>query len=250
MRPPARLGVLDWGIGGMGVVRELRRRAPEVPVVYLSDTGFAPYGTVPRARLAARIAQVVAALVDEGAVAVVVACNAASTVMGSLGPLAVTVYGVIDCAVGLVPRAFRGTLGVVGGARTIRSGIYRRRLGGRGRRVVSRIAQPLSGHIEGGTVESRECQAALDRIFAPLRDADSVLLACTHYPAITPAIRVRVPRAQLLDPAEALVTHVLENAPLPRRRAADRLLTTGDADAMRAATRRAWGFDPGRCVRA
>jgi len=115
---------------------------------------------------------------------------------------------------------------------------------------VSRIAQPLSGHIEGGTVESRECQAALDRIFAPLRDADSVLLACTHYPAITPAIRVRVPRAQLLDPAEALVTHVLENAPLPRRRAADRLLTTGDADAMRAATRRAWGFDPGRCVRA
>jgi glutamate racemase len=248
MRQPARLGVLDWGIGGMGVVRELRRRAPEVPVVYLSDTGFAPYGTVPPPRLAARIARVVAVLVEEGAVAVVVACNAASTVMGSLGPLPVPVYGVIDCAVGLVPRAFRGTIGVVGGARTIRSGIYRRRLAGRGRRVVSRIAQPLSGHIEGGTVQSRECQAALDRIFAPLRDADALLLACTHYPAIAPAIRARVPRAELLDPAEALVTHVLATAPLPRRPVADRLITTGHADAMRASTRRAWGFDPGPCA--
>jgi glutamate racemase len=249
MRTPARLGVLDWGIGGMGVVRELRRRAPEVPVVYLSDTGFTPYGQVSRAVLAARISRVVTALAEEGALAVVVACNAASTVIGALGELPVPVFGVIDCALGLLPRTFRGTVGVIGGARTIRSGLYRRGLAGRGRRVVSRIAQPLSGHIEAGTVDSGACQAALDRILAPLRDADAIVLACTHYPAIAPAIRARAPRAQLLDPAEALVEHLLASAPLPPRRATDRLVTTGDADAMRESTRRAWGFDPGRCTR-
>jgi glutamate racemase len=233
----------------MGVVRVLRQRAPEVPVVYVSDTGFTPYGKVPRAVLAARVSRMVRALAVEGALAVVVACNAASTVVGSLGEVPVPVFGVIDCAIGLVPRAFRGTIGVVGGARTIRSGLYRRGLAGRGRRVVSRIAQPLSGHIEAGTVDSDACQAALDRILAPLRDADAVLLACTHYPAIASAIGARVPRARLLDPAEALVAHVLTTAPLPPRRADDRLLTTGDADAMRASTRRVWGFDPGRCSR-
>lgn len=244
-----RLGVLDWGIGGMGVVRELRRRAPEVPVVYVSDTGFTPYGKVPRTALAARVSRMVAALAEEGALAVMVACNAASTVLGGLGKLPIPVFGVVDCALGLLPGAFRGTVGVLGGARTIRSGIYRRGLSGRGRRVVSRIAQPLSGHIEDGTVDSDACQAALDRILAPLRDVDALLLACTHYPAIAPAIRARVPQAKLLDPAEALVTHVLATAPLPRRRASDRLLTTGDAAAMRASTQRAWGFDPGRCSR-
>jgi glutamate racemase len=249
MNPPARLGVLDWGIGGMGVVRALRRRAPDVPVVYFSDTGFTPYGKVPRAVLAARVSRMVTALAEEGALAVVVACNAASTVLGRLGEVPVPVFGVIECAIRLVPPGLRGTIGVVGGARTIHSGLYRRGLAGRGRLVVSRIAQPLSGHIEAGTVDSVECQTALDRILAPLRGADAILLACTHYPAIAPAIGARAPRAQLLDPAEALVAHVLATAPLPPRPAADRLLTTGDADAMRASTRRVWGFDPGRCAR-
>jgi glutamate racemase len=244
----ARLGVLDWGIGGMGVVRELRRRAPEVPVVYLSDTGFTPYGKAPRAVLAARVARMVAALADEGAVAVVVACNAASTVLGELGaPWPVPVLGVIESALGMVPRSFRGTLGVVGGARTIRSGLYRRGLAAPGRRVVSRVAQPLSGHIEAGTAGSAACRAALDRILSPLREADAILLACTHYPAIAAAIAERAPRAKLLDPAAALVTRVLAAPSLPRDGGRDRLLTTGDPTAMRAAAQRAWGFDPGRC---
>jgi glutamate racemase len=248
-RHSPRLGVLDWGIGGMGVVRELRRRAPGVPLVYVSDTGFTPYGKVARAVLAARVARIVAALAAEGAVAVVVACNAASTVLGALGPTPVPVFGVIEPALGLVPRGFRGTLGVVGGARTIRSGLYRRGLAGKGRRIVSRIAQPLSGHIEAGTMGTAAAQTALDRILAPLRDADALLLACTHYPAIAPAIRARVPQATLLDPAEALVSHVLASLRLPVRRAPDLLLTTGDPTAMRASTRRAWAFDPGPCHR-
>jgi glutamate racemase len=233
----------------MGVVRELRRRAPEAALVYVSDTGFTPYGKAPRAILAARVSCIVAALAAEGAVAVVVACNAASTVLGDLGPTPVPVLGVIEPALGLVPRGFRGTLGVVGGARTIRSGIYRRALAGKGRRIVSRIAQPLSGHIEAGTADSRACQSALDRILAPLRHADAILLACTHYPAIARDIGARVPRARLLDPAEALASQVLASVRLPARRGPDRLLTTGDPTAMRPSTRRAWGFDPGRCER-
>jgi glutamate racemase len=245
----ARLGVLDWGIGGMGVVGELRRRAPEVPVVYLSDTGFTPYGKAPRAVLARRVARMVAALSGEGAVAVMVACNAASTVLGDLGPLPVPVFGVIESALALVPRSFRGTVGVVGGGRTIRSGLYRRGLAAPGRRVVSRVAQPLSGHIEAGTADSPACRAALDRILSPLRDADAILLACTHYPAIAGAIAERAPRAKLLDPAAALVTRVLAEPRLPRDGGPDRLLTTGDPSAMREATRRAWGFDPGACRR-
>jgi glutamate racemase len=249
VRPPARLGVLDWGIGGMGVVRVLRGRAPEVPVAYVSDTGFTPYGKASRAALAHRVTRMVRALAERGAVSVIVACNAASTVIDHLGDVPVPVLGIIDCSVGLVPGTFRGTIGVVGGARTIRSGIHRRALAGRGRRVVGRIAQPLSGHIEAGTVDSEACQTALDRILAPLRDADLLLLACTHYPAIAPAIRARVPRAKLLDPAEALVRHVLATALLPDRRAGDLLLTTGDSAAMRASTQRAWGFDPGPCTR-
>ena len=199
-------------------MRALRRRAPRVPVLYVSDTGATPYGKLPPEALAARMSKMVEAMAAEGAVAVVVACNAASTVLGTVDRPPVPVFGVIESALGLVPASFRGVLGVVGGARTIRSGVYRKALVRRGRIIVSRIAQPLSGHIEEGTVDSAECRAALDRIFFPLRDADAILLACTHYPAIAAAIQARAPRARLLDPAEALVERVLHAALLPEGR--------------------------------
>jgi len=241
-----RLGVLDWGIGGMGFVRLLRERAPRLPVLYVSDTGFTPYGKLTRAALAARVSRVMAGMRDEGAVGVVVACNAASTVLDAVDSLDVPVVGVIEHALALVPSSFRGVVGVLGGARTIRSGVYRRGLTRRGRRVVSRIAQPLSAHIESAVPA---CVAALDRILYPLRDARAIVLACTHYPAIALAIRARAPRAALLDPASSLAARVVRASWLPREGGPDRWLTTGDAAAMRAATQRAWGFDPGRCAR-
>jgi glutamate racemase len=243
------LGVLDWGIGGMGFVRLFRQQAPGVPLLYVSDTGATPYGQMTRRALAARVAQAIDGMYAEGAVGVVVACNAASTVIDALAPQPIPVVGIIECAKDLAPASLRGVIGVLGGARTIRSGLYRRALAGPGRRVVSRIAQPLSAHIEAGTADSSECAAALDRILGGLHRADAVVLACTHYPAIAPAIRARAPAAVLLDPADALVSRVLRAAWLPRRRAPDRWTTTGDPRAMREATRRAWGFDPGPCAR-
>ncbi|HEY6460313.1 MAG TPA: aspartate/glutamate racemase family protein, partial [Polyangiaceae bacterium] len=157
----------------------------------------------------------------------------------------------IEHALRVVPPTFRGTLGVLGGARTIRSGVYRRGLAAPGRRVVSRVAQPLSGYVEAGSAETPGCRDALARILRPLRDADALLLACTHYPAIAPSFRARAPRARIFDPAEALASHVARVV-LPTRLPApapDRWLTTGDPRAMRTSTRRAWGFDPGPCAR-
>ena len=130
----------------VGVVRALWRRARGVPVLYLSDSGFAPYGGVARPELAARVETAIRYLVEHGATSVVIACNAASTVLDSVESrgLGVPVSGVIVPALSLVPRRFRGTIGVVGGERTIRSQLYRRGLEGPGRVVVQRIAQPLT----------------------------------------------------------------------------------------------------------
>jgi glutamate racemase len=244
MTAPARLGIFDWGIGGVGVLCELRRRAKHVPVLYVSDSGYIPYGLLSRAALAARVSRILGYMVERGATSIVVACNAASTVLGLVEP-PVPCVGVIEPALALVPPAFRGTLAVIGGARTIRSGIYQRGLERRGRTIVQRIAQPLSAHIEAGTTESARCAADLARILKPLRAADALLLACTHYPAIAARIAARLPNARLIDPAAAVVEHALATFPLPRTRAPDSLLTTGDARRSRAAAQRAWGFDAG-----
>jgi len=244
----SRLAIVDWGIGGVGIFRALRLRTASVPVLYLSDSGFTPYGLLGREALACRLARIVRHLSQSGASSVVVACNAASTVIDAAivrESCGIPVTGVIAPAVAQVPAQFRGVLGVLGGARTIRSGIYRRALAGEGRRIVQRVAQPLSGHVEAGTTSSPRCAVDLDRILAPLVRAKAVLLACTHYPALAASIRARVPEATLIDPADAVVEEALASLPLPQRRAEDVIVTTGDPTRTRRAAQQAWGVDLG-----
>jgi glutamate racemase len=239
-----RIAVLDWGIGGLGVWRALRRRTL-APTLYLSDSGAPPYGRLPARELSQRLEAVCRHVVERGATSIVVACNAASTALDAafLRRLPVPVIGMIEPALGLA-RAHPGYFfGVVGGARTIRSAVYRRGLLRAGRRVIQRVAQPLSAHIEAGTTETRRCAADLDRILAPLASVDAVLLACTHYPAIRGSIAERLPGVTLLDPAEAVAERVLESALVPPPGAADVFLTTGDPRAFERGAKRAWGLE-------
>ena len=244
-----RLGFLDWGIGGVGIFRAFRRCRPEVPVLYWSDTGATPYGRLSAAELTARVRRVLRAMAGQGVTHAVVACNAASTVLPGLGEVGIPVMGVIEPAIAMVSPALEGVLGVVGGARTIRSGLYRRALATPQRQVIQRIAQPLSAHIEAGRVGTPAFERDLGRILAPLARADAILLACTHYPSAREAFRRLAPRASLLDPAEAVVETLIARWRLPRGRG-DLFVTTGRPGEMRRAARTAWGSDLGRCAAA
>lgn len=236
-----RLGIVDWGIGGLGLLGHLDRDRPGLDVVYWSDTGFTPYGLVPTAALAARLRAVADALAGRGCTEVVLACNAASTVVDRLGGAAVPVSGIIAAGIATVPDDLAGTIGVVGGRRTIRGGHYRRGLVRPGLRVVSRVAQPLSAHIEAGRIGTDAFEQDLRRIVAPLRGADAVVLACTHYPAATEAFAAALPGTALLDPAAQLAADLVGRlGPGTGRRT---VLTTGDPALMRRSALAAWGRD-------
>lgn len=236
-----RLGIVDWGIGGLGLLGHLDRDRPGLDIVYWSDTGFTPYGLVPTAALAARLRSVVDELAQRGCTEVVLACNAASTVVDRLGAAPVPVAGIIAAGTASVPRDLGGVIGVVGGRRTIRGGHYRRALARPGRRIVSRVAQPLSAHIEAGRIGTDGFQRDLRRIVAPMRGADAVILACTHYPAATGAFAAELPGTLLLDPAARLAADLA--ARLDDGRGDRTIMTTGDATLMRTSAAAAWGMD-------
>jgi glutamate racemase len=238
------LGVIDWGIGGLGLVQALDQAAPGLPVLYWSDAGATPYGRMRVDELAGRLSAVVDALAKRGATEVVLACNAASTVVGKLGGAAIPVEGIIEYGVASVPEDLTGQVGVVGGRRTIAAGHYRRGLARRGRVVLSRVAQPLSAHIEAGRTDSPEFRSDLAKVLGPLRRVEALVLACTHYPAARRWFAAALPHAQLIDPAERLATAIAERHPYARGSAqiGPRVyLTTGDPAAMRRGAAHAWG---------
>jgi glutamate racemase len=81
MYPNSCLGIVDWGIGGVGLVNALDRLAPGLPILYWSDAGATPYGRMGVDELTDRLMTVVTSLAERGATEVVLACNAASTVV-------------------------------------------------------------------------------------------------------------------------------------------------------------------------
>lgn len=238
------LGVLDWGIGGLGFYARLKATRPDADVVYLSDAGATPYGRLRRDALADRVTRAVRFLSSLGADHIVVACNAASTVVPLVaGRVDAVVRGIIEPAVEMVVDSGIADLGIVGGVRTIRSGIYHRHLVRSGVRVRGRVAQPLSTMIEAGEWTGEAFTRELVRILDPLRECEGLLLACTHYPAALDRFRALLPSTMILDPVDRLLEHVLGSYEFKAQSGNDCFLTTGDPEAMRRAAAMAFGAE-------
>ena len=225
------IGILDWGIGGLFALQALRRRQPTADVVYLSDAGNTPYGRQSRRELARSVDRGLGVLRDHGATQILVACHSASTVLPLLA--APDAVGVI--APEHVPRG--GRIAVLGGVRTVRSQVWRRALVGHGT-VVQRIAQPLSAAVEAGALDSARTRELVRRLLEPVKQADTVVLACTHYTAVAPLIAECTPGARLVDPALARA----ETLELPPGSGGALALTTGDPQSVNAVLEKMTGM--------
>ena len=234
------LGIVDWGIGGIGILELTRSRIGNVPVLYFSDTGVTPYGRMSRQDLASRLNAIIGFLGSQGVTHLVLGCNAASTVMPLLNVGGLKVKGVIESAVRATARMRPDRLALIGGRRTVLSGIYRRAFAERGIGLEQRIAQPLSGLIESGDISSARLCEQLKTIVSPISQCSHLLLACTHYPAIIPVLKKFVSEETvLIDPAGELVNDIARWR-LPEG-GTDIFLTSGDPGKMRDAAWNAFG---------
>lgn len=234
------LGIIDWGIGGISVYKLIKERVPGAGVLYFSDTGATPYGKMARGELASRLDLVIEFLKSKGMTRLMIGCNAASTAIGELEGHGIRIDGVIEPAVEAAAKLKPARLGVIGGRRTVVSGVYRRAFAARGIEIDQRIAQPLSGLIESGDTSSDVLRGEAKRILSPLKNCSHILLACTHYPAIETLLRDYVsPSTKFIDPAAAVVRKLGKINSVGE----DRFLTTGDARQMKRSAKLAFGVE-------
>ena len=238
---PRRIGIMDWGIGGLGFFKLLRQAAPGLGCVYLSDSGAPPYGTLTIAALTRRVRQAVAWFSARGVSELVVACNAASSVLagvpsreGALERGAPRILGVIEPTVHALLRGPRSSIGIFGGRRTVRSLAYRTPLLRAGFRVQQRIAQPLSALVEAGRISGPEVERLVTHILRPIADCQLLVPACTHYVALMPLFQRVAPAARWVDPAALTLAALLEPSRRERKRVAaeDEFWTTGSPAAF------------------
>jgi len=204
------IGVFDSGIGGLTVVSALRRLLPDESIYYIGDTARVPYGGKSPTTVQRYSLEIASLLLREDAKTIVVACNTASSVAleALQAQLPVSVSGVIaPGAEAAIAVTRNGHIGVIGTRATIKSGSYERALRALTPDVrVSATACPLLVPlIEEGWLASDITDEVLLHYLRPMVDAgiDTLVLGCTHYPLLRPAIgRLLGESVKLVDAAE------------------------------------------------
>ncbi|TDF95805.1 glutamate racemase [Paenibacillus piri] len=204
------IAILDSGVGGLTVAKEVMRQLPQEKIIYFGDTARAPYGPREPYEVIQFTHQIVDYLLQFQPKMVVIACNTATAVALDeiRARLSIPVVGVIHPGARAAIKSTRnGIVGVIGTEGTIRSGAYELALRqiSPSIHVVSQSCPSLVPLVEKGLFRSED---TLEVVEQSLRDLsrlplDCLILGCTHYPFLTDAIsQVMGPRVTLISSAD------------------------------------------------
>ena len=209
-----RLGVFDSGVGGLSVLRDLQREMPHASLIYLADSGHAPYGERSDGYVVERSRRVAGWLVAQAVDALVIACNTATAAAAASLRTAYPTLPIVGVEPGLKPAVALasqggGRIGVMATTATLRSAKFLRLLDAHagGLRVHLQPCPGLAHAIETHDADSPELLALIEAHCAPLRAAGAgvVVLGCTHYPLVHAQIaRALGSSVAIVDTAEAV----------------------------------------------
>lgn len=186
------IGVIDSGVGGLTVARELMRQLPRETFIYLGDTKRCPYGPRSEKKVRAYTWQMVNYLLGKNIKMLVVACNTATayTLEELQETLDIPVIGVIEPGARAAIKVSQNKrIGVIGTEGTIKSKAYPNTLVSIDQKIrVNGLACPaFVPMIEEGVLSGAEAGKIVAETLKPLKEMnhiDTLILGCTHYPLI------------------------------------------------------------------
>lgn len=210
------IAVFDSGLGGLSVLRHLRRRMPGERFLYYGDSAHAPYGVRSRAEVEALTLSTAERLMSRGLKALVVACNTATS--AAIEPLRAKYPDLI--VVGIEPalklaadRFPGGRIGVMATPVTLREEKFCHLLTRYAAKCqVYKIPAPqLVPLIEEGRVDTPIMEQTLHGLLDPFADKmDALVLGCTHFPFASHAMeRLLGPRVAVLDGGDGTARETL-----------------------------------------
>lgn len=242
----APIGLFDSGVGGLSVWREITARLPHEDTLYFADQIHIPYGPRSMDQIRSFSEAITRFLIERGCKLIVVACNTASA--AALKYLRATFpdmpfVGMEPAVKPAAEHTHTGVVGVMATPATFQGELFASVVErfANGVKLIKQVCPGLVEQIEAGRLDTPDTLALLDRFLAPIRSggADTIVLACTHYPFVIDAIRSLAPGIDVIDPAPATarqVQRVLSEGGLSadhRRTGQHQFITSGDLAAYR-----------------
>ena len=249
----APIGVFDSGVGGLSVLRQIRDLLPGEDLLYVADSGHAPYGHRPDHVIEVRSLAIAGFLLERGAKALVVACNTATAAAIHVlrARYDLPVVGIEPAVKPAVLATRSGVIGVLATHGTLKSPRFAglmERFGSQAR-VMVQACPGLVERIEAGDLESQETRQLLETYVRPLLDggADTLVLGCTHYPFLASLLaELAGPDVAVVEPGAAVARHLarrLEETGLLRQRGEsglERFWTSGNLEQLNSLLPRLW----------
>lgn len=210
------IGVFDSGLGGISVLREIHRLLPQEELIYIADSGHAPYGSKSSAYITQRCLQLSEFLLEQGAKMLVVACNTATAhaIETMREQLTVPVIGIEPAVKPAARMTQTGVIGVLATQQTVNSQRLQRLIHeyAHGVKVVVQGCPGLVEHVERGDFTSTTLRALLVEYTQPLieQGSDVLILGCTHYPFLANSLRELIGcDITILETSNAVAQHVM-----------------------------------------
>lgn len=204
------IAVIDSGVGGISVLRELIKILPNERFLYYGDSANAPYGSRSRNEVLAITRSNLAMLLDRGIKALVIACNTATSAAAKTLRAEYPHLPIIGIEPAIKPAALlmnNPRVLVMATPLTLKEEKFLA-LAARFDHLQEMIPLPCRGLvelIEGGHLDDAPLHEYLDGLFAPFtgQQIDAVVLGCTHYPHVREAIAAHFPaETVILDGGE------------------------------------------------
>ena len=214
------IGVFDSGVGGLTIAKAIKKVLPQESIIYFGDAKHLPYGNKSPETIQNFSTSITQFLIDQKCKVIVVACNTASSnalkeIKSIADPKGIPVIDVITPVAEKVAYSFYQKIGVIATKATVDSGVYKKAIRKFNKHIkVQEFATPLFVPvIEEGLANSKISKAAVDNYMSnkKLKDIDSIILGCTHYPLIQKEITEYFDgRVQVVD-SPFIVAHSLKD---------------------------------------
>jgi len=236
------IGVFDSGVGGLTVLREIRRQMPAEGLIYVADLEHFPYGPRAQAQVRGLALDIIGMLAGMDTKLVVIACNTATAAALHVARerFDIPVVGVIAPGAQAAAAATRNArVAVLSTEGTRASGEYVHaiREANPGIAVLSEVAADLVAIVEDGDADTPRADEALRPVLERIIDwrADTLVLGCTHYPLLRPALRrlIGSHRLRVVDSADTTAARVSRIVDVNRIGAGDPAASASTAPARR-----------------
>lgn len=209
------IGIFDSGIGGLTVVKEMRRILPNENIIYLGDTARLPYGTKSIDAIIEFSLENTEFLISRGAKLIVIACYSSTSVALDIvqKKVSVPVIGVIQPGVEkAVQLTCNKKIGVIGTSLTIYSGAYEKAFRKIDERceVLGKACPLFVAVVEEGWLDHPATELIAKTYLQPLNDdnVDTILLGCTHFPLLMPIFQNIMGEINYVDASREVGTKV------------------------------------------